>query len=119
MSATTEQGWNGVTSTFIEGNSVSDGAKIFGLNAEGPINMVEWLTFTPAATGGTVTVQTSPDGGLTWDDMATGGVIVAASSGDPARTKPQGRGKATVIRFVMAGITGATSFKAEVTQGVY
>ena len=110
--------WNGVTETEIIGTSVSDGAKVFGLNSTGPINVVEYLTFSPAATAGTVTVQTSPDYGVTWDDMATGGVITAASASDAARTKPSGRGKATHIRFVMSDIATATSFTALVTQGV-
>ena len=117
MAQTTRQ-WNGITITEISGSSVSDGAKVFGLNSNGPINVVECVTFSPAATAGTVTVQTSPDGGTTWDDMATGGVITASASSATSRTKPSGRGVATHIRFVMAGITGATSFTALVSQGV-
>ena len=110
--------WNGITITEIYGSSVSDGAKVFGLNSNGPINVVDCITFSPAATAGTVTVQTSPDGGETWDDMATGGAVTASASSDPARAKPSGRGVATHIRFVMSGITGATSFTALVSQGV-
>ena len=104
--------------TSISGNSVTDGYKVFKLESMGPINVVECITFSPAATGGTVTVQTSPDGGLTWDNMATGGTVTASASSDPARTKPSGRGVATHIRFGLSGITGATSFAALVSQGV-
>ena len=104
--------------TSISGSSVANGAKVFKLESMGPINVVECVTFTPAATAGTVTVQTSPDGGTTWDDMATGGVITASASSATSRTKPSGRGVATHIRFVMAGIAGATSFTALVSQGV-
>ena len=104
--------------TSISGNSVTDGSKVFELESMGPINVVECITFSPAATAGTITVQTSPDGGLTWDNMATGGTVTASASSDPARTKPSGRGVATHIRFVLSGITGATSFTALVSQGV-
>ena len=104
--------------TSISGNSVTDGAKVFDLLSNGPINVVECVTFMPAATAGSVTVQTSPDGGLTWDDMATGGVITASAASDPSRIKPSGRGVATKIRFVMSGIATATSFTALVSPGV-
>lgn len=104
--------------TSISCSDVTDGARVFRLESNGPINVVECLTFSPAATAGTVTVQTSPDGGLTWDDMADGGTVSAAESSLPSRAKPSGRGLATHIRFTMSGITGATAFTALVSQGV-
>lgn len=117
MVQTTRQ-WNGVTETEIVSNSVADGAQVFGLNSTGPINVVEYLTFSPAATVGSVIVQTSPDGGATWDDMASGGLVQAATSSASNRTKPSGRGRATHIRFTLSGVATATSFKALVTQGI-
>lgn len=104
--------------TRIDCGTVADGTYAFALKQNGPINVVECITFSPSATAGTITVQTSPDGGLTWDNMATGGTVTASASSDPARTKPSGRGVATHIRFVLSGITGATSFTALVSQGV-
>lgn len=94
------------------------GAATFELKGGGPINILEFLTFTPAATAGTVLVQTSPDGGATWDDMAAGGTFNAADSSLPSRTKAQGRGLATHVRLTFTGITGATDFVGAFSQGV-
>ena len=105
------------TLTSITSQDVTNGSKEFSLNGTGPINVVEYITFTPAATGGTVVVQMSPDNGTTWDDMATGGTITAVSASSASRIKPSGRGLANRIRFTFTGITGATSYTAMISQG--
>lgn len=104
------------TLTSISSSDVTNGSREYPLNGTGPINVVEYFTFTPAATGGTVAVQMSPDNGTTWDDMAAGGTITAASAGSASRTKPSGRGLANKVRFTFSDITGATKFTAMISQ---
>lgn len=94
------------------------GVVTFELKGGGPVNILEYLTFTPAAIAGTVLVQTSPDGGVTWDDMATGGTFNAADASLPSRTKAQGRGLATHVRLTFSGIIGATDFVGAFSKGV-
>lgn len=96
----------------------ASGSAVFELKGGGPICILEYLTFDPPATAGTVTVQTSPDQGVTWDDMATGGTFNAADASSSARVKPQGRGLATHVRITFSGIVGATDFVGAFTKGV-
>ena len=49
------------SASLIASQDVTNWSKEFPLNGTGPINVVEYTTFTPAATGGTVVVQMSPD----------------------------------------------------------
>lgn len=105
------------TLTSITSQDLTNGSKDFPLNGSGPINVVEYFTFTPTATGGTVVVQTSPDNGNTWDDLPTGGSITASLASAASRIKPSGRGLANKIRFTFTGITGATSYTAMISQG--
>lgn len=103
--------------TLVKGKSVANGSQVFQLESEGPVNVVETFTLTPPATAGTITVQVSPDGGETWDNMASGGQISAATSSSPDRVKPSGRGLATHVKFTFSGVTGSTSFKSIISQG--
>ena len=106
----------GLIQTEFSSSSVADGVYEFTLNSCGFNNLLDSLVFTPAATAGSILVQTSPNNGVTWDNMAAGGVINAASSADPAYTKPQGKGTATKLRLTLTGVTGATSFKGVFSQ---
>ena len=105
--------------TEIHLNTVADGSYDYPLGASQPlpINMVEYITFSPPATSGTITIQLSPDGGNTWDDMAVNGTVNAADTSSSSRLKPSGRGLANRARITLSGVTGATGVTIMISQG--
>lgn len=105
--------------TQIKINTVANGSYNYPLNATEPlpVNVVEYITFTPAATAGTVTIQLSPDNGNTWDDMAVNGTVNAADTSSTSRLKPSGRGLATHARITLSGVAGATGVTIMISQG--
>lgn len=104
--------------THISSADVSDGYQQFRLNGMQPVLTVDSFVFDQTPTAGTVSIHTSPDEGLTWDDVPNGLDLDATRITESSRVKPAGRGLAGWIRFTFSGIEGAESFRAVISQGV-
>lgn len=106
--------------------SIADNDYVFPLSddtAPRSTNILEYFYFVDntgdivVATAGTIKVLASPDNNATYQTLHDS-AFDAVDATLPSRTKPSGRGRATHIKFTLAGIvaTGAVGFKTLLTQ---